>query len=261
MPGSVKLRLVGGPTALLEYGGLRLLTDPTLDPPGEHRQPGTSIVLRKLSGPAVELDELLPIDAVLLSHDHHADNLDRSGRAMLALAGRVLCTDAGAERLGGGVTAMVPGDRVELDRPDGGQLSITAVPAEDGPPDVASRNGPVIGFVLSGEGLPTTYVSGDNASVRVVRAIAEEYGPIELAVLFVGGAQVPAAWGDAFLTLTAETAMQAARELGDAAIVPIHQDGWEHFTSNAADVRSAFAAAGLGGRLRPVSPGEELTLA
>ena len=33
--------LVGGPTAVLEYGGLRLLTDPTFDPPGRRsRVPG-----------------------------------------------------------------------------------------------------------------------------------------------------------------------------------------------------------------------------
>ncbi len=27
------LRLIGGPTALITYGGLRILTDPALDPP------------------------------------------------------------------------------------------------------------------------------------------------------------------------------------------------------------------------------------
>ena len=33
---SLSVLLVGGPTAVLEYAGLRLLTDPTFDPPGEH---------------------------------------------------------------------------------------------------------------------------------------------------------------------------------------------------------------------------------
>ena len=32
LPGSVGFRLIGGPTALIEMGGLRLLTDP----PGDH---------------------------------------------------------------------------------------------------------------------------------------------------------------------------------------------------------------------------------
>jgi L-ascorbate metabolism protein UlaG (beta-lactamase superfamily) len=254
------LRLIGGPTALITYGGLRLLTDPTFDPPGEHPRPNSPVVLRKLAGPAVPAEQLVPIDAALISHDHHADNLDPAGRAFLPRAGRVLTTDAGAERLGGGATGLQPGDAVELERPDGGTATVTAVPAEHGPPEVAAKNGPVIGFVLRGAGLPAVYVSGDNASVDVVRAIVAEHGPFDAAVLFVGGAQVPVAWGDAHLTLTADTAVQAARELDGATIVPIHQDGWAHFTSGVDDVRRTFAAAGLTERLRLVAPGEEVAL-
>jgi len=255
-----RLRLVGGPTALITYGGLRLLTDPTFSPPSEHPRPGTNVVLRKLAGPSVPASELLPIDLVLLSHEHHADNLDPDGRAMLPDAWRVLTTPTGAARLDGNATGLVPGDTVEVDRPDGDVASVTAVRADHGPPEVASKNGPVIGFVVRGGQLPTLYVSGDNASVDVVRAIVAEHAPIDVAVLFVGGAQVPEAWGDAFLTLTAQTAVQAARELGRAPIVPIHQDGWAHFTSSAEDVRREFEAAGLSDRLRPVAPGEEIVL-
>jgi len=255
------LRLVGGPTALITYGGLRLLTDPTFDQPGDYPRPGTNIVLRKLVGPALGVEDVMPVDAVLVSHDHHSDNLDRSGREMLSRAGTVLTTGAGAQRLGGNAVGMEPGDAVTLDRPGaGGSVTVVAVPADHGPPEVASKNGPVIGFVLSGDGLPTIYVSGDNASVDVVRGIVSDHSPFEAVVLFIGGAQVPEAWGDAHLTLTAQTAVQAARELGDAPIAPIHQDGWAHFTSSAADVEREFAAAGLANRLRSVAPGEEISL-
>ena len=81
------LLLVGGPTALISYGELRLLTDPTFDPPGEYQVPGVDLVLRKLTGPAVALESLETIDGALLSHDHHFDNLDRAGRQMLPRAG------------------------------------------------------------------------------------------------------------------------------------------------------------------------------
>ncbi|MGZ4247584.1 MAG: MBL fold metallo-hydrolase [Solirubrobacteraceae bacterium] len=254
------LRLVGGPTALITYGGLRLLTDPTFDPPGEYPRPGTNIVLRKLAGPAVRVQDVIPVDAVLVSHDHHSDNLDRLGKEMLSRAGTVLTTGASAERLAGNAVGMQPGDAVTLDRPGGGSVTVAAVPADHGPPEVASKNGPVIGFVLSGDGLPTIYVSGDNASVDVVRSIVSDHGPFDAVVLFIGGAQVPEAWGDAHLTLTAQTAVEAARALGDAPIAPIHQDGWAHFTSSAADVQREFAQAGLSGRLRPVAPGEQISL-
>ncbi|MGZ4222551.1 MAG: MBL fold metallo-hydrolase [Solirubrobacteraceae bacterium] len=254
------LRLVGGPTALISYGGVRLLTDPTFDPPGDYPRPGTNIVLRKLVGPAVRLEDVMPVDAVLVSHDHHSDNLDHSGRQMLTRAGRVLTTGAGAARLGGNAVGMEPGDVVTLDRPGGGSISVTAVPADHGPPEVAAKNGPVIGFVLSGDGLPTVYVSGDNASVDVVRSIVADHGPFDAVVLFIGGAQVPEAWGDAHLTLTAQTAVEAARELGDAPIAPIHQDGWAHFTSSPADLSREFIDAGLMHRLLPLSPGQEIPL-
>jgi L-ascorbate metabolism protein UlaG (beta-lactamase superfamily) len=255
------LRLIGGPTALISYGGLRLLTDPTFDPPGDYPRPGTDIVLHKLSGPAVRLEELGAIDAVLLSHDHHSDNLDRSGRAMLADAGRVLTTDTGAERLEVEATGMRPGDAAELERPEGGPVTVTAVRADHGPPEVAPKNGPVIGFVLRGDGLPTVYVSGDNASVEAVREIASQHGPFDSAVLFAGGAEVPEAWGEgAYLTLTPETAVEAARTLEGAAIVPVHQEGWAHFSFGPEDLRRAFVEADEGDRLRSVEPGEQVAL-
>jgi len=87
----LRVTYVGGPTALLEFAGLRFLTDPTFDAAGTAYQMA-SYTLRKPTGPAVPSEALEPVDAVLLSHDHHFDNLDHSGRAFLARAGRVLTT-------------------------------------------------------------------------------------------------------------------------------------------------------------------------
>src|SRR4051812_34648879 len=85
--------------------GLRLLTDPTFDPAGtRYEAPGYTLV--KTQAPAVPAGDVGRVDAVLLSHDHHFDNLDRAGRELLAGAGRVLTTRDGAERLGGGVVGM-----------------------------------------------------------------------------------------------------------------------------------------------------------
>jgi len=75
--------LVGGPTALLEYGGLRLLTDPTFDDaPRTYGRDGAPS-LQKTEGPAITADQIGDVDVVLISHDHHPDNLDESGRAYL----------------------------------------------------------------------------------------------------------------------------------------------------------------------------------
>jgi L-ascorbate metabolism protein UlaG (beta-lactamase superfamily) len=111
----------------------------------------------------------------------------------------------------------------------------------------------VLGFVLAGDGLPTVYVSGDNASLRVIEEVAENLGPIDVAVLHVGAART--ARLDAFLTLTADKAARAAALLGDAVVVPVHAEGWAHFTQGQEDVRAAFAQRGLTARLRMVPPG------
>ena len=75
----VKVTFVGGPTAVLEVGGLRLMTDPTLSPAGAYESaPGRP--LTKTEGPAIDADAVGQGDAVLLSHDQHADNLDPVGR-------------------------------------------------------------------------------------------------------------------------------------------------------------------------------------
>ena len=87
---SLRITLIGGPTALIEFGGFRLLTDPTFDAPGEYRLP--HVTLKKTSYPAIAADAIGLVDAVLLSHDQHSDNLDNSGRAFLAKVARVLTT-------------------------------------------------------------------------------------------------------------------------------------------------------------------------
>lgn len=256
-PGTV-VRLIGGPTALLEVGGLRFLTDPTFDPPRQYERPGGRF-LTKTAGPALGPDEVGQVDAVLLSHDQHADNLDMGGREFLARAPLVLTTPGGAERLGGSSRGLEPWQDVELARPDGGTLRVTWVPARHGPEGCEPVTGVVTGFVLAGEGLPSVYVSGDNASLDIVREVAERLGPIEIAILFAGAAR-PGILDGAPLTLTSEWAAQAAEALGAAHVVPVHVEGWAHFSEGPDTLQPAFAAAGLEGRLHLLTPGAGVTL-
>ena len=88
------ITLIGGPTTLIEVNGFRLLTDPTFDAPGEYKLP--HVTLKKLTGPARTADQVGQVDAILLSHDQHADNFDRSGKAYAMAAPRLFTTHAGA---------------------------------------------------------------------------------------------------------------------------------------------------------------------
>jgi L-ascorbate metabolism protein UlaG (beta-lactamase superfamily) len=128
---TLRITLIGGPTALLETAGFRLLTDPTFDPPGQYRLAYTTLI--KTAHPALTPEAVGNVDAVLLSHDQHADNLDHAGRAFLPRAGRVLTTLAGAQRLGDPVEGLMPWQTVELKAADGSRLRVTATPARHGP--------------------------------------------------------------------------------------------------------------------------------
>jgi L-ascorbate metabolism protein UlaG (beta-lactamase superfamily) len=217
------IRLVGGPTAILEYGGLRWLTDPALSPPGEYGG------LTKLTGPAVEITQNGPIDVVLLSHHHHSDNLDPAGRAFLPSAKRVLSTTNAAEELGGNIVGMEPWSEIELASPQGGTVKVTAVHAQHGPDGSDDIQGPVLGFVLSAPGAGEIYVSGDNASRDVVRSIVGKIGQLPVAILNAGAVQL-SKFDGAYLTLAADHAADVAQILGARVVIPLHFEGWAHFT-------------------------------
>ena len=250
---TLTVRYLGGPSALIDLDGVRILVDPTFDPPGDF--PVGQRVLTKTAGPALSAEQVGAVDVVLLSHDQHPDNLDAGGRDYLDTARLVLSTASAENRLGGAVQALPNWVRTTFDRPEGGTLVVTGVPALHGPEGSEPVVGEVTGFVLSGDDLPTVYVSGDNASLDLVRAIAERVGPIDVALLFAGGAQTPLL-ENAFLTLPSADAAEAAKILGAGVVVPLHFEHWTHFTQGAETLVAAFDAAGIGDRLRLLKPGE-----
>ena len=245
------VRVFGGPTALFEYGGLRFLTDPTFDAPGDYESAGHKI-LTKTAPPSGSPADLGRVDVVLLSHDEHPDNLDTSGRAFLADVPLTLTTPGGGQRLGNGARGLADWEAIELERPAGGVITVTGVPAIHGPgarEDVEPVTGQVIGFVLTGVGLPTVYVSGDNASLEVVREIAGRFGPVDTAILFAGAPRIPALFEGALIVLDSVQAADAAAILGARRVVPVHYDSWDHLGEGRADLVAAFRAAGLVDRL------------
>lgn len=114
---SLRLTHVGGPTLLIEVGPWRLLTDPTLDPPGRRYRLGWGTGSTKLAGPAIDAAAVQPIDAILLTHDHHDDNLDDAGRELLPSAEVVVTTSSGARRLGAGARGLDPWQSTLLEAP------------------------------------------------------------------------------------------------------------------------------------------------
>ena len=235
---------------LIEVGGLRLLTDPTFDVAGTD-YPTSLYTLHKLRSPAVSLDAIGKIDAVLLSHDHHFDNLDNLGRRFLATGGTVFTTAIGKERLGGNAESLDPWQKTFVQN-DSSSVSITGTPARHGPPH--ADRGPVVGFVLQNEESgKALYLSGDTVWYEGVAEVGKRFD-VGIAVLFMGAACVPEVGPD-HLTFTADEGVDFARAFPNAKIVPVHYEGWAHFVESKREIDAAFAGAGIADRLIWLEPG------
>jgi L-ascorbate metabolism protein UlaG (beta-lactamase superfamily) len=246
---SLRLTLVGGPTVLIEFAGLRLLTDPTFDGPGDYDM--SYATLRKTGDPAVSVDQIGKVDAVLLSHDQHSDNFDTSGRAFAAKSVLTLTTVAGAGRLGGNAEGLAPWQTTELQADDGRIVRVTATPARHGPAGIEPFSGDVIGFVLSTEGEAPIYITGDTVWYDGVAEVARRF-KAGVVLVFTGAAQTR---GPFNLTMNVNDAIETAHAFPDAVIVPVHCEGWAHFTQTCDDVYRSFKTFGIEQRLRMLAPG------
>jgi L-ascorbate metabolism protein UlaG (beta-lactamase superfamily) len=199
----VEITHIGGPTVLIEVGGWRLLTDPTFDPPGRDYRFGWGTGSRKLAGPAIAAADLGPIDAVLLSHDHHDDNLDAA-------------------------------------RPT---IEISATPCRHGPPLSRPIVGDVIGFALSWDGQEhgVLWISGDTVLYDGVRQVADRL-QVGTALLHLGGVRFPVS-GPLRYTMNAKEAVELCGLIQPQAAIPIHYEGWKHFRQGREEIERELAGA------------------
>ncbi len=240
----MELTYIGGPTALIEAAGTRLLTDPTFDPPGKRYHFGWGTFSKKLAGPAIPAAEIGTVDGVLLSHDHHEDNLDAAGREMLPAAGTVVTTPSGHKRLGANSLGLAPWESTTV-----GEVKITATPARHGPPGSRPIVGEVIGFVLEwpGQSGGAVWITGDTVYFSGVGEVVQRFD-IGTLIVHLGGVRFPVS-GPARYTMNAAEGVRTSQELDAKTIVPIHFEHWKHFRQGRGPVEKAFAEAGLSDRV------------
>ena len=251
MTTQIALTLIGGPTALIEIAGFRLLTDPTFDQPGSYQS--GPVRLEKTEGPAKSADDLGEVSAVLLSHDQHFDNLDRAGRSFLDRVPVTLTTEAGGERLGRNARPLKPFETTELAGEGGGRLMITATPAPHGPAGYEPISGPVIGFLIGlAEPGDAIYATGDTVWYDGIAEVARRYTP-RLVIPFVGSAEPR---GPFRVTMDSNDTIEVAHAFPQAQIAAVHNRGWAHFKESQSDLARAFEYLGIGSRLTTLLPGQ-----
>jgi L-ascorbate metabolism protein UlaG (beta-lactamase superfamily) len=260
---AMRVTHIGGPTALIELDGWRLLTDPTFDPPGKKYSFGWGSGSRKLAGPAIPAGDLGPIDAVLLTHDHHDDNLDPAGRALLPSAGVVVTTASGAGRLGGSARSLEPWRTTRLEAPGRPAIEITATPCRHGPPLSHPIVGDVVGFALDVEGAAggAVWISGDTVLYDGVREVADRID-VDVAILHLGGVRFGIT-GPLRYTMTARDAVELIGLVRPRVAIPLHYEGWRHFREgrDAIERELARAPADVRERVRWLPIGEPAEIA
>ena len=249
---------IGGPTVLIEIDGWRLLTDPTFDAAGGHYTFGWGTSSDKLAGPAIAPDELGPIDAVLLSHDQHDDNLDAAGRKVMEASPTVVTTVAGAGRLGAEAIGLSEYATTTLEQEGKVPITVTGTPCRHGPPLSKPIVGEVTGFALGWEGQRNgqLWISGDTVLYDGVKGVADRLD-VGTAIVHLGGVRFPVS-GPLRYTMTGSEAVELCRLLEPATVIPVHYEGWKHFREGREAAEQAFAE----GELSPtwLEPGRPATI-
>lgn len=250
---------IGGPTALIEAAGWRILTDPTFDPPGKRYFFGWGTTSKKVAGPSLTPAELGEIDAVLVSHHHHGDNLDPTGRSLLPDWGTVVTTSKAARQLGGNAIGLDPWATTTLEAPGKPTVTITATPCRHGPPGMDPITGPVIGFSLCWEGQQNgeLWVTGDTVLYPGLRAVPQQLR-IGTVVLHLGAVRFAYLTGPLKYSMDGRQAAELMAQIRPANVIPVHYEGWTHFHQDRPAAEPELAA--LGAVVQWIDPGQSTSI-
>jgi L-ascorbate metabolism protein UlaG (beta-lactamase superfamily) len=254
---NVRITHIGGPTTLIEFAGWRILTDPTFDPAGKRYFFGWGTTSKKTAGPSVSSDELGEIDAVLVSHHHHGDNLDPAGRALLPGWGITVTTMKAAEQLGGDSVGLKPWSTTQLEHPNKPTVTITATPCRHGPPGMDPITGPVVGFALTWDGQQNgaLWVTGDTVLYPDLREVPRRID-IGSIVMHLGAVRFAYLTGPFRYTMDARESVELLELVDPAAVVPVHYEGWTHFKQGRDAAEPVLSASRFADRVHWIDPGE-----
>lgn len=250
---------VGTATVILRYAGFTILTDPNFLHQGDHVHLGYGLTSKRRTNPAIEIEQLPPIDFVLLSHKHD-DHFDRIAAEKLDKSVPIVTTPHAVKalrRLGfQALYGLTTWDTLTIQK-GATTLKLTSMPGRHGPGILAKALPPVMGSLLEFQ-LPTQgtrfrlYITGDTLVYDEIKEIPKRFPDIDLALLHLGGTQV---FG-VLLTMDAKQGVEAIRIISPRKAIPIHYNDYTVFKSPLEDFVKAVQEAGLDDRVEYLSHGE-----
>jgi L-ascorbate metabolism protein UlaG (beta-lactamase superfamily) len=260
-----ELTFLGTATLLLRYGPFTLLTDPNFLHRGQRAYLGFGLSSRRLTEPALAVDRLPPLDAVVLSH-LHGDHWDRVARRGLDRGVPIVTTAHAARRLQAWhgfrrAVGLQTWEQHVLFK-DGAVLRVTAMPGRHAPGPARLLLPPVMGSLLElatpqGEVRHRLYLTGDTLMYGAIHDIARRYPGTDLAVLHLGGTTLP---GGLMVTMDGEQGADLLAAVAPRRAVPVHYDDYGVFKSPLADFRAAVERRGLADRVTYVGRGDTVSL-
>ncbi len=256
------LTFIGTATTLLRIGPFTLLTDPNFLHRGQRAYLGKGLWSRRLTDPAMTVEDLPGLDAVVLSH-LHGDHFDRVAKAGLDRSAPVLTTPAAARRLSswGFTTVALPTWSEHVLTRGDDVLTAQSVPGVHALGVMRALLPTVMGTVLTyqraGVRQLSLYLTGDTMTGAHLDAIRERHPELDGAVVHLGGTRVLGA----LVTLDGEGGRRLLETVQPGYAVPVHHDDYGVFRSPLRDFTSALAGTPFAARVRYVERGATISLA
>jgi L-ascorbate metabolism protein UlaG (beta-lactamase superfamily) len=256
------ITFIGTATVLVEIAGFVILTDPNFLHRGDRAYVGMGISTRRLTEPAMSVEDLPPLDFVVLSH-HHADHFDRIAASKLDKGVRIFTEPHAARKLKSqgfrNTVALSTWQTRRVVHPDA-TVDITATPAKHAPRPLTRVVPPVMGSMLEfyreSQLLVRLYITGDTLLHPGIDEIALRYPDIDTCILHLGGTRI----AGVLLTMDAVEGVRALRTLEPRVAIPVHYDDYTIFRSPLSDFEDEVEVNGLKTEVRYLERGQRYEL-